>query len=176
VRPQRRSLVFALLTGTALLVDVSVFSLGRWLNALRAQERFWVVAEYREPWAVACLVCAIALATLGLWHATRLRRVRLAPRVALAGLACIVSTSMALELGMGISFEYTTGEFEIAEAVWTRTALRLPSTVDGVCARADLHDFFTWRLNGIAVHPRLLPLPLNARDLTARLAAANCGH
>jgi hypothetical protein len=162
-----RSIAVFLVASVALL-DVSCFALNVWVNHQYLADGPWVVAQYAEPFRSALVVGSVVGMSFVAWRAyggdgSRLRRV--AAMVA----ACTLSFAMCLEAGMGVLYHPITGELSIAAFPWTRARLQFPHTEDGVCVRAALDGFYTWYLNGKPVHPRLLPLPLEARELKEAL-------
>ncbi|HYQ05040.1 MAG TPA: hypothetical protein VER96_40465 [Polyangiaceae bacterium] len=156
------------------VVDVAVFCFGRWINDIQRQELFWVVAEYAQPWATLCFVIVVLLAAFAFWRATFAANLAASKRVAYIGFAGLVSLLSAIELGMGIYYDHIRGEFRISELMLERTHLEFRHTTDDVFVCADLNGFFTWRLNENAVHPRLLPLPLDDGALKAKLSSGTC--
>jgi hypothetical protein len=145
------------------------FSSGRVLNGLYADDALWIVAQYSAPAAIVALAAINALALGWLFRQVFVRRLATA-RLMLHALGLSLFTlPLGLELGMGIYYQQVTGELRIVELVLTRAALDLPSTPDGVCVDADLGNAWSWRLNETRLRPRLLPLPLDDRELRERL-------
>ena len=169
-----RTLAFAAIAALTLLVDVGTFYVCRSANAVRPEFLFWVVGQYAQPWATLLLVVGISLALLAVWYAFFSPQWQASKRIAVVCSALLLGFLLAAELSMGIAYESIAGEFEITEGLFPRTHLQFRSTQDGVCLHADARGFLSWTLNGIAVHPRLLPLPLAASELREKLQRANC--
>ncbi len=150
------------------VADLAFFAVNCWENRLYIADGPWAVAQYAEPFRSALVVAAVVGMSFVVWRACTGGGTRLL-RAAAAAAACVASFALCLEAGMGVFYHPITGDFYVTAFPLTRGALRLPSTEDGVCVRAELNGFYTWHLNGIAVHPRLLPLPLDARELKERL-------
>jgi hypothetical protein len=151
------------------LLDISCFALNVLANRQYIADGPWAVAQYAEPFRSALVLGSVLGMSFVVWRAYAGEGGRLR-RVMVAGVACAVSFALCLEAGMGVLYHPITGELSITAFPWTRGRLQLPHTADGVCVRATLDGFYTWYLNGTPVHPRLLPLPLEARELKGALS------
>lgn len=171
----RRKVVFTALTIFTICADFGIVRLEHWFASMEFDEPpFWATAYYAEPWATLLLVAVALCVMLGLRWVLFAPRLHLAWRLATGALVIVASLLVAIELGTAVSFDVVRGEFVISESLFVtpRTELDFPNTTDAVCLHADLRGFFTWYLNGIPVHPRLLPLPFAPDDLETKLAGA----
>jgi len=73
---------------------------------------------------------------------------------------------------MGVHLHATSGRLHVATLVFERNHLDLPASPDGVCARADWANPFVWRFGGQSLYPRLLPLPLDSKQLRHALSSS----
>lgn len=170
-----RKTAFALITAFTISADVYIVRLEHQYALIEFDEPpFWATAYYAEPWATLFLVVVALLVLLGLAWAVFARKVHWARRLLTGALVIAASLLIAVELGTAVSFDYVDGRFRISESLFVtpRTDLDFDATTDAVCLHADVRGFFTWYLNGIPVHPRLLPLPFAPSDLETKLAGA----
>ncbi|HKO53765.1 MAG TPA: hypothetical protein VJV79_38925 [Polyangiaceae bacterium] len=142
--------------------EMGVFFVLRFTNRLYASDGPWLVAEYAEPYRGSFLTLLVA--TSG-WLAVRAARSGSAS--ASAGLLGVLLAGLALscELGMGLFFHPISGEFSVTAATFSRVEFRLPINETGPCFASDTHGFFRWSLAGHTFAPRLLPLPLESKQL-----------
>ncbi len=173
---RRTRLTAAFLIASVTFVDLACFALNVSANRQYIADGPWAVAQYAEPYRSLFVLGSV----LGMSFLVRraytgtdgwLRR------VVMAVIASAVSVVVSIEAGMGVLYHPITGELSITAFPWTRGSLQLPRTEDGVCVRPALDGFYTWYLNGTPVHPRLLPLPLDAQELKKTLSQpmpSNC--
>ncbi|MEO7033652.1 MAG: hypothetical protein ABI548_07205 [Polyangiaceae bacterium] len=174
MKTRAQRILFALLAALTIGADVYIVRLEHQYALIEFDEPpFWATAYYAEPWATLFQVVVVVLVLLGLRRAV-FARIHLTIRFATAILAIAASLLVAIELGTAVSFDYVDGRFRISESLFVtpRTDLDFDATTDAVCLHADVRGFFTWYLNGIPVHPRLLPLPFAPSDLETKLAGA----
>lgn len=164
VESVRRGALLGLL-GTFVVVGLGTFAASRYSNGLYDQEPLNVVAQYAEPWrtlATALVLSGVAFVLLlAALDTARPQRMRASCAILLA----IAGLALCIELGMGVHLNTTTGQLHVATLFFERNHLDLPSSPDGVCARADLANPLVWRFGDQSLYPRLLPLPIDSERL-----------
>jgi hypothetical protein len=157
------------LIASVALLDLGCFALNIWLNRQMIAEGPWAVAQYAEPFRSVLVLVSVLGMSFVVWRAYAGKGGRFRS-VATAAIASALSFALCAEAGMGVFYQPLDGELSVTGFPWTRAKLQFPTNEDGVCVRAALDGFYTWYLNGTPLHPRLLPLPLDAQDLKAALS------
>jgi hypothetical protein len=156
------------------LAEVAVVFAGRAVDKLYAADPYWLAAGYAEPWRSAAVSAVVVLSFAIAVVAARARRPFSWPRF-FATLAAMASgVAICVESTTAVHFNEALGELYVHTLLFRRSKVSF-ARGDGQCLSADFDSPFVWSVNGISIHPRLLPLPYESSQLVRRISSASRG-
>lgn len=135
----------------------------RKINKIIADFSLNTVVEYADPWVTIAFLMLMAALGVGSWRVLRAPRLRSWSKVWRVGLLYLLSLLFTAELSSAVLFSFRSSSISaiyLACLVAPKRMARDESGDGGPCVRADVSGFYTWYVNGVALHPRLLLLPL----------------
>jgi hypothetical protein len=174
VRPSKRARLAWAVTGVLLpLAETAIVVVTRKVDALYDADPHWFTATYAEPWRTVAFAVVI-LSSCGAATRIALGRRYPSPR-RLYGTAArlLAGFAVCLELTTTVHFNDALGELYVHTFVHRRSKISFRKGTRGWCVNADLRKPFVWRLNGKALHPRLMPLPYDAARLAHGLSSSS---
>jgi len=151
------------------LTQCSIVLAARFVDKLYVNDPYWLVARYSDPWRTAAVAGVVLLALAVSVRAARAELPLSWPRFFATVAALVFGLAICLELTTAVHFNDALGDLYVHTLVFRRAKISLGSEK---CVRADFTSPFAWRLNGVSLHPRLLPLPYESNAVVNRLSCS----